>query len=108
MSPEDIPGGYRYRWTDDRLDDWALALRELPMAMSELQGDLKRALEGVRGCHEAVRDLRDDFDRYKEDEREEKAQERKDRKSDRRWTITAVFAAAGLVISALGLLAGRL
>ena len=108
MSPEDVPGGFRYRWTDDRLDDWALSLRELPMAMVEMQGDLKQATAGVHNCHEAVRELREGFDQYKEDEREEKEQERRDRKADRRWTITAIFAAAGLVISALGLLAGRL
>ena len=116
----------RSKWSDERLDDNVgiihdelRALRELPRSVADLANDVERMATDLNGCYTAtretaaelasyIREERDRLDRERE-ERERKAEQRRlERKSDRRWLVGTGLSSAGLVIAALGLLAGKL
>lgn len=114
----------RLRWTDSRLDDRfetvtgeLRALRDVPTKLGEMKGDVKRVQSDTNALHSSLRELTEDFAAYVEKQqkaheadRKEREQlheaQRLERKSDRRWIVGAVFTAAGLIIAAVGLLAG--
>src|SRR5438105_2968808 len=116
----------RLRWTDSRLDDRfetvtgeLRALRDVPAKLGELRGDLRRVKSDTDAVHSALRELRDDFAEYVEQQRvdfgayvehQQKAQEahRVERKADRRWMVGAVFTAAGLIVAAMSILLSHL
>lgn len=83
------------------------ALRDLPMAMGEMKGELKRITEDTNRCHAAVREMREDFERFKDHQSELEDRRRLERKSDRRWIVGTGLTSASLVIAAIALLADR-
>lgn len=102
---------------DGRIDDVqneVRAARGLPEAMAKMAGEIAKLAvvidqhrKDVTACHDAVRDLRKDFENYREGQEEMQESHRLERKTDRRWMFGAVFTAAALVISAVGILAGQ-
>ena len=112
----------RTRWGDSRLDDAFVALRaqiaevinevralrSLPTEIAKLSLLADRHYSDVNACHRAVRELRDDFNAYTEEQAETHEAHRLERKSDRRWMVGTVLTSAALVIGAMGLLLGHL
>lgn len=101
----------RTRWGDSRLDDLAnelRALRDIPMKLSELKSELKTLRRDMDACSQSVREHRDDFSTYVEEQEKTNEAHRLERKSDRRWMVGTVLTAAALVIAAMGLLVGHL
>lgn len=99
------------RWPDSRLDDLAnelRALRNVPARIAEVAVDLGYLKKDTGACHRAVRDLRSEFNAYRDEQGEQREAHRLERKSDRRWMIGTVLTAAALVIAAMGLLLGHI
>ena len=82
------------------LIDETRALRSLPERLAEFAVEFRNLRSDVGNCFEAIRDAED-----KREKREE--EQRLERKSDRRWMVGSAMTAAGLVIAALGILAGK-
>lgn len=75
-------------------------MRDLPKHLAEFAVEFRNLRQDVGHCFEAIRDAE-----AKREKREE--EQRLERKSDRRWMFGSAMTAAGLVIAALGLLAGK-
>lgn len=100
----------RIRWTDSRVDDLAnevRALRDVPKGMGELAVEMRHVQQDTNACHTALRELRDDFQAYCEEQAQTHEAHRLERKSDRRWMIGTALTAAGLVIAAMAILVGH-
>jgi DNA-binding ferritin-like protein len=109
MNPE------RVRWTDSRLDDRfetvtseLRVLRDVPTKLGEFKEQLRQLRRDVDACAESVKEHRDDFSAYVEEQTRTHEAHRIERKSDRRWMIGTVLTSAALVIAAMGLLLGHL
>lgn len=105
---------------DARLMDLATdvrALSPLVIAHAEMAVKLTIAVEEAKAAHKAVdaleshlseRDeaLQTQLSKREEVQREEREEQRKERKRDRQWLVGVVFAAAMMIIAAIGLLLG--
>lgn len=112
----------RTRWTDDRLDDRFVhldervndvthevhALRNLPNAVSELAVEVREARSDVDHGFESMRDLSQKLDLHVTERREKDEQHRVERKSDRRFLVTTMLTAVGIVIAGVALLMNHL
>lgn len=82
------------------LTDEMRALRNLPDSLAEFAVEFRYLRRDVGSCFDAIR--------VAEEKREHREEEQRlERKSDRRWIFGSAMTAAGLVIAALGLLAGK-
>lgn len=101
----------RTRWGDSRLDDLAnefRALRDLPAKLAELIVELRHLKDDTSACHKSVRELRREFNNYREEQQDLIEAHRLERKQDRRWMIGTVLTSAALVVAAMGVLLGHL
>ena len=98
----------RVRWTDSRLDDKFETLTAELRAMRDLPVAIARMTIQIENCFAAVSEVRDTLEEQNRHRQEQEEQQRRERKSDRHWIIGSAFTAAGLVISAVAILAGHL
>lgn len=82
------------------LTDELRAMRNLPERLAELAVEFRGMRGEINNCFSAIRNAES-----KREKREE--EQRLERKSDRRWMFGSAMTAAGLVIAAFGLLAGK-
>lgn len=111
----------RSRWTDERLDDRfeivdetvrdlkheIHALRNLPNAVSNLATELRHTRGDVDRGFDTVRDVGEKLDGHIAERRAEDEQRRKERKADRKFLVTTILGAVGVVIAAVALFAGH-
>src|SRR4051812_21018935 len=94
---------HEYRPLPERVNalvDEFRVMRDLPTKLAEIAVEFRGMRADIGNCFEAIRDAE-----AKRGAREE--EQRLERKSDRRWMFGSAMTAAGLVIAALGLLAGK-
>lgn len=103
------------RWSDARLDDKfetitgeLTALRKLPERLADVAAEVRNLRRDVDHCFTSLREHRDDFSTYVEEQDKTHEAHRLERKSDRRWMVGTVLTSAALVIAAMGLLVGHL
>lgn len=105
----------RLRWTDSRLDDRfdtvtgeLRALRDVPQTLGRFEEKLSNLRKDMDGCFAAMRDHRDDFSAYVEEQERTHEAHRIERKTDRRWMIGTVLTTGALIIAAVGIIVGQL
>jgi archaellum component FlaC len=90
---------------EDIADD-VRALGSLPIGHAEMKLVMEHLRTEVRACGDEAKGARSDLKDLKDTLSAREAAQRKERKTDRRYLITTVLAAAGLVIAAIQVLGG--
>ena len=110
MTPDE-----RGRWNDARIDDFYEEFKRMAVIVEQvgaMQVSLVTAASDAKHARSNIHALRNDmsaeFLKLRNDTQALAITAAAERKSDRKWLVGAILSAAGLVIAAVGILAGHI